>query len=289
MSIGIDAAPSSHGAAAWRWSGEAGLLVQDESALDSGGGMRVDRFFAEAGGSGTWAERWRLGVSVGYGEDDYAFSGSSGFGGLDPWERVRDLRLGARLRYALTDAWTVYANPSLRFTAERGASLDDGRTAGLLAGAGYRVSDRLTIGPGFGVFSEIEDDTSVFPILVIDWKITDRLSLETGRGFAASRGPGLQLRWTHSEHWQFAAGARYEKNRFRLDDDGIAPGGVGEDTAVPVFVLAEYRLSPGARLSVFGGAEIDGRLRLEDASGRKVDESDLSSAPFLGASFQVSF
>jgi outer membrane receptor protein involved in Fe transport len=179
--------------------------------------------------------------------------------------------------------------PSLRFNAESGASLGDGRTVGLLAGAGYRVNDRLTIGPGIGVFSELEDSASFFPILVIDWKITDSLSLETGRGFAASRGPGLQLRWTYSPTWEFAAGARYEKTRFRLDDDGVAPGGVGEDTAVPLFALAEYTLSPNARLSVFGGIEVDASVRLEDASGRKVSESDLSNAPFFGASFQARF
>jgi len=31
--------------------------------------------------------------------------------------------------------------------------------AGLLAAATYRVNDRLSIGPGFGVFSELEDET----------------------------------------------------------------------------------------------------------------------------------
>lgn len=277
------------GESPWRWTGQAGMLSQSESSLDTGGDVQVNRFFIEGGGAKGLAGGWRLGFSIGYGEDDYDFSGSVGFGGLDPWGRIRDLRVSAPIQYALNDAWMLYGIPSLRFNAETGASLDDGQTAGLLAGAAYRVSERLTIGPGLGVFSELEDNTSVFPILIIDWKITDKLSLETGRGFAASRGPGLQLRWAYSPSWQFALGGRYEKTRFRLDDDGVAAGGVGEDTAVPLFALAEFAFSPDAKIGIFGGTEVGGRLRLEDASGRLIGESDLSNAPFFGASFQTNF
>lgn len=273
----------------WRWTTQAGMLFQSESSLDTGGDMQVNRWFVEAGGSRKWAGAWRLGISLGYGEDDYDFSGSAGFGGLDPWGRIRDLRLSAPVQYAVDDAWTLYGIPSLRFNAESGASLGDGQTAGLLAGAAYRVSERLQIGPGLGVFSELEDDPSVFPILIIDWMITDSLSLETGRGFAASRGPGLQLRWAFSPSWQFAVGGRYEKIRFRLDDDGAAAGGVGEDRAVPLFALAEFAFSRDARLSIFGGTEVGGSLRLEDASGRRVSQSDQSSAPFFGAALQAKF
>ncbi|MCG6965663.1 MAG: TonB-dependent receptor [Chromatiaceae bacterium] len=285
----VSADQPSRGDGAWRWTGEAGALYQSDTSVDTGGDMQVDRFFVEGGGSMSLASGWRLGMSLGYGEDRYDFSGSAGFGGLDPWGRIRDLRVSAPVQYALNDAWTLYGIPSLRFNAESGASLGDGQTAGLLAGAAYRVSDRLTIGPGMGVFSELEDDASIFPVLIIDWKISDQLSLETGRGFAASRGPGLQLRWAYSPSWQFVLGGRYEKTRFRLDDDGVAAGGVGEDRAVPLFAVAEYVFSPDTKLSMFGGARVGGSLRLEDASGRRVSESDLSNAPFLGASLQTRF
>lgn len=66
---------------------------------------------------------------------------------------------------------------------------------GLMTGFSYRFSDRLTIGPGIGVFNQIEDDATVVPILLIDWKITDRLSFGTGSGFAATLGPGVGLNY----------------------------------------------------------------------------------------------
>lgn len=274
---------------AWQWRAQAGALLQSDSDLDTGGDMAVDRFFVEASGASMLSGDTRLGFSLGYGVDDYDFSGTTGFGGLDPWGMARELRVGATFQHTVNSSWTVYGIPSLRFNTESGASLDDGLTGGLLAGASYRVNDQLSIGPGVGVFSELEDDTSFIPILLIDWQISENLSLETGRGFAASRGPGLQLRWTYSPKLTMALGGRYEKTRFRLDDKGIAPGGVGEDRAVPVFVSADYKLTANSALSVFGGVEVNGSVRLEDSSGRQLSKSDLADAPFFGAALRTRF
>ena len=81
-------------------------------------------------------------------------------------------------------------------------------------GAGWRFSDRLTLGPGFGWFSEVGGGNNAFPIIVIDWKITDRLSLQTGKGLAASQGPGLTMSYALGSRWSVSAMARYEKTRF---------------------------------------------------------------------------
>lgn len=54
--------------------------------------MSASRFFVSGGVGKVFYGSWRLGASLGYGETDYSFSGSMGFGGLDPWNRVRDLR-----------------------------------------------------------------------------------------------------------------------------------------------------------------------------------------------------
>lgn len=274
---------------AWQWRAQAGALLQSDSDLDTGGDMAVDRFFVEVSGGSMLSGDTRLGFSLGYGEDDYDFSGTTGFAGLNPWGTARELRLGATLQHTLNSSWTVYGIPSLRFNAESGASLDDGLTGGLLAGASYRVNEQLSIGPGIGVFSELEDSASFIPILLIDWQISESLSLETGRGFAASRGPGLQLRWDYSPNLTMSLGARYEKTRFRLDDNGVAPGGVGEDRAVPVFVSADYKLTANSALSVFGGVELNGSVRLEDSAGRQLSKSDLADAPFFGAAFRTRF
>ena len=287
--IATAADPSERRESPWQWTLQAGAVHQMESSLDDGGDVGIDRFFAGAAGAQVYGGVWRIGASLGYGEDHYDFSGASGFGGLDPWGEIRELRVGVPVQYFANEDWTFYAIPSLRFNAETGASLGDGQSGGVIAGAAYRVSDRLSIGPGLGAFTEIEDDASFFPILLVDWTITDTLSLETGGGFAASRGAGLQLRWQYSPSWQFALGGRYEKTRFRLDDDGPAPDGVGQDEAVPLFALAEYSVTRDVKLSLIGGAEVGGEMRLEDKSGNRVAHSDLSTAAFFGATFQARF
>jgi len=272
-----------------QWTLQAGAVYQTSTSLDEGGNMSVGRYFISGGLAKVFNSRWRVGTAIGFGEERYDFSGSTGFGALDPWERIREFRVSVPVQYFASQAWTYYAIPSIRFNAESGASMSDGGNGGLLAGAAYRVNDTLTIGPGFGYFTEIEDDASFFPILLIDWKITDTLSLETGKGFAASRGPGLQLRWKSSSKWEFALGGRYEKIRFRLNDSGPVPDGVGEDKSFPLFLLAEYIVGDDMQLGLIGGAEIGTNMRLEDASGNRVVDSDLSSAPFLGVTFQAKF
>ena len=167
--------------------------------------------------------------------------------------------------------------------------MSDSQTWGALAGASYRVSESLTIGPGIGVFSALEDSTNIFPILVVDWKITPDLTLETGRGLAATQGPGLQLRWQANSQWTFIGGGRYEKLRFRLDKDGAASRGIGEDKAVPLYLSASYAPTRDASISALVGADVGGTLRLEDESGDLITKSDYDPAPFLAVTAKLRF
>lgn len=266
---------------------EGGYLSQRSTDIDTGGKFSADRFFVEAGVSKFFDGGFGAGISVGGGQDKYDFSGSSGIGGLDPWSKIRNYRISVPLRFRPKGSWSYLVIPSLRYSYEDGADSSDGQTWGLLAGASYRFSDKLTLGPGIGVFSQLEDNTSIFPILVIDWKITDDLSLETGRGFAATRGPGLQLRWRVSDKWTIVGGGRYEKGRFRLDDTGLAPKGVGEDRSVPLFVAAQYSIARRATVSGLAGVDVAGRLRVEDEQGNVITKSDYDAAPFLAFTFKV--
>jgi hypothetical protein len=166
---------------------EAGALFGGAASLDSGGDLTVDNWSVRLSGRRPIGDDLRLGLAAGFGEQRYRFSGVGDFSSLRPWGTAREVRLSGSVFWQPTDRWDLFAIPTVRWNAEDGASLDDGQIAGLLTAASYRFSDRLSIGPGVGVFSELEDDTDFFPILAIDWRITDRLSFNTGRGFAASR------------------------------------------------------------------------------------------------------
>jgi hypothetical protein len=270
----------------WNWEVQGGGVSQFDADIDSGGKVNANRYFVDLSTSRRNANGTRVGASLSYGQSDYDFSGPVQIGSTDPWNRIQQASLSASIFYPVDERLTLYGIPSIRFDGERGVSFVDGQTLGVLGGASYRFNDRLTIGPGFGAFEELEGGTDLFPILIVDWKITDELSLETGRGFAASRGPGLQLRWRSSSAWQFAFGARYEKQRFRLDDTGAAPDGIGEDKSLPIYAVAQYQATPNLVFSVIGGAETGGELRLENSNGLTISESDLDTAPFLGATLK---
>jgi len=273
----------------WRVRLESGAVHQWQTDLDSGGDTTVDVWSVLLGVDYSAAPDLRLGLSAGLGERDYSFNGDNGFGGMQPWSNIRDARLSASVSWKADDRWNLFAVPTVRWVAEDGASLEDGATGGLLAAAAYQVNDRLSIGPGFGVFSELEDDVDWFPILAIDWKLTDTLTLRTGRGFAATRGPGLTLDWSPSDRWAVSVGARYEKARFRLDDKGVGPGGIGQERSVPVYLGATRHFGRHLSVSLVAGVEFAGELRLEDADGHLIDETDFDNAPFGGATLDLRF
>ena len=266
-----------------------GSVHQFDTDTDDGGSFNADRVFIQGGV--TYAPDFRRSVSfsLGYGLDAYDFSGETGFAALRPWENINAYRVSVPVRWGFAEAWTVFVIPTLRFVAESGAELEDSMQGGGFAGVSYRFGDRLTIGPGIGVMSEIEDSATVFPVLIIKWKITDRLSLETGRGLGATLGPGLVLGWKASDNWAFSIGGRYEKLRFRLDDKGMAPNGIGQDRTFPVFGGVGYSFSQRAQMSLLGGADLGGELRLEDEKGGLIAEEDYEPAGFVGIAFNVVF
>lgn len=268
---------------------EAGGVFGADAGLDSGGEVAMDAWSVRLSGRRPVTDDLRLGLAAGIGEQRYRFSGAGDFSSLRPWSDVREVRVSGSVFWQPTDRWDLFAIPTLRWNAEDGADLGDGQIAGLLTAASYRFNDRLSIGPGFGVFSELEDDTDFFPILAVDWRITDRLTFRTGRGFGASRGPGLTLDWAANDLWSVGLGGRYEKERFRLDDRGAAPGGIGETTATPIYLAVTRKLGRVARLRGVVGVDLNGSLRLEDAQGQLLERTDMDDAPFAGATFDVRF
>ena len=128
------------------------------------------------------------------------------------------------------------------------------------------------------------------PVLIIDWQIAEKWNFSTGRGLGATLGPGLVLAYQPFDHWRFGIGARFERFRFRLDDNHtVAPGGVGEDRNQPMFLTAEYSPNPGISLSVIGGAQTGGELTIDDRNGNPLAESDYDTGGFAGFTFRFRF
>jgi hypothetical protein len=271
----------------WSFPASGGYAYQPEVDLDEAGSFSVHKLYIQSGPSFSPDRQRSISLVVGYGFDGYDFSGA-GEGTLPlSWGDIHSLRLSLPVRLSQNGRWTFLAVPSFRISGEDGAEWNDAATGGGFAGFSYRFSDRLSLGPGIGVFSQLEDSTSIFPVLLISWQITDRLSLSTGSGIAATRGPGLSLNWKQSERWELHAGGRYEKLRFRLGNDGPSPDGIGEDTSFPLFAGASCHFTERTRLTLLGGFSLAGELRLEDADGRLLVEDRYDPALFMGISFHL--
>jgi hypothetical protein len=273
----------------WVWGLSGGALHQAEADLDADdGAFSVNRASLEGSFGYAWDRRTSVSLSLGVGSSNYVFDENSRIEGQRPWGRVEDYRISVPVRFTVAEKAGVILIPSVRSYSDSGASFSDGQTEGVIAGAGWRFSDRLTLGPGFGWFSELGGGSTAFPIIVVDWKITDRLTLETGRGLAASQGPGVTLSYALGDNWSLSGLARYEKIRFALDE---APGGgaYGEDRSTPLTLSLNYTPWPMTRASFFVGAEVGGRLSLEDQRTRVIARSDYDTAPVVGFSFRSRF
>lgn len=274
----------------WIWSAAGGAVNQFSADLSDGSGdLSVTRGFLSAGVGYAWSRDTSASVSLGIGTTDYDFSSGTLIDGRKPWGRIREYRLSVPVRFSPTEKMSVIVIPSIRTHAESGASLRDGRTEGMLGGFSWKFSDTLSIGPGFGWFSDVGDESNVFPILLVDWKITESLNLSTGRGLAASQGPGLSLNYELDQKWMLGLTARYEKTRFSLKKQQDRSAGVGEDSSMPLYLVASYSPWPMTSMTALAGVDIGGTLSLEDGNGQRIAKTDIDTAMVLGFSFQSRF
>jgi hypothetical protein len=269
---------------------DGGIALQSSADLKDGeGGFSVNRWFVSMGLNYAWNPRNSIGISAGGGNSNYDFDDLATIDGNVPWESIEDSRISITGRFGFGDTGSIILIPTARYNGETDSKTSDGRTYGLYAAAAWRVSETLTVGPGIGVFSRLEDSARIFPILVIDWDISERWNLSTGRGLAASQGPGLTLSYSIARSWSLGLTGRYEIIEFRLDENGPTPGGVGRDESIPMVVSAIWKPNPSVKLAVFAGMELNGTLKLKNALGELVDESSYDPALLFGASFGFHF
>ena len=269
----------------WGPSIKAGTVYNFDTDMENGGSFDVNRYFIEAGIARMWSFDRMVAISAGYGQDDYTFSDL----GTQPWNNIDNYRIGLFARWRVSEGWVLFAGPSVRSYSEAGTDLDDALTGQFFGGASYTFGDRLTLGPGVVVAGQIEDETRYFPVLLVNWNITERWSLETGGGFAATAGPGLTLAYTPSKKWKMGISARYENKRFRLNESGLAENGVGEDRSIPVTAGVTYSIYPQGTISGLLGYNISGKLTAEDRDGALLYKKSYNPAPIIGvvASFRL--
>jgi hypothetical protein len=261
---------------------------QGTGDLDGGGDYSAWSTIVRAGVLGELGGGMRAGVAFNYDYSDYDFASPTAFGGVAPWGSVRRYGVAAPLSMALGDGWFVGLTPSVDWIHENGADTGESLTWGGIVSATKFYADGNRLGFGLGVYDRL-GETSVFPLVIVDWKLAERWRLVNPLPAGPTGPAGLELDYRLDGGWNLGLGAAWRTTRFRLGNNGLAPGGIGEERGVPVFLRASLGFGPGMALNLYGGLVTGGQLRVEDASGHVIRKVDVGIAPLLGATLSVRF
>ncbi len=278
-------AGSAHGAESSSWQPFASItpIYQGNGDLDKGGSFTMSGAIVRGGASYDLGGGNRAGVTLSYDYLDYSFTNVSAFGQA-PWGNVQRYGVAAPISFALNDGWSLRFSPSADWFKENGASTGDSLVWGATLSGAKQFEGGNRLGLGVGVFSQIEK-TSVFPFLVVDWRLGERWRLVNPLASGPTGPAGLELEYRFDGNWAASVGAAYRALRFRLSDTGLVSNGVGEETGVPVFLRVTRNFNDQMALHFYGGVVAGGKLRVENSSGDMVREENFDPAPIVGLSF----
>ncbi len=230
-----------------------------------------------------------IGLTIKYDVDDYDFSGLTEFGGLDPWNDVRRFGVGIPIITHLGKSWSLGLSPSIDWLREDGADGSDSLTYGSPVFAFKSFAKQKRLGLGAGVFRNVEGEFGAIPFIAVDWRFNEHWRLSNPFQADVLGPAGLELSYTINDHWDIGGGGVYRIFRFRLDDKGVAPGGIGENKGIATFLRLNRSGKSGLGVDIYIGAMVGGELELENADGHNLASSDYSTAPFIAITFGGEF
>lgn len=262
-------------------------LGQSSADLDDGGDFSATGVVLRAGLSQRFASGRSAGISFNYDAIDYDFSGDTSYPGA-PWGTVQRIGFSAPLGMTGGDGWSYGVAPTVEWSRENGADWGDSLIYGAVLSATRVVDPERRIGVGLGAFRQIEE-TRVFPLVLVDWRLSERWRVVNPLPSGPVGPAGLELDYRFDNGWNLGLGLAYRSIRFRLDEDGPVPGGVGEENGVPVFLRASTRFGEQSTFMAYAGAMVSGELELEDADGNGIDKQSFDPSALLGVLFSTRF
>ncbi|MDB9741619.1 DUF6268 family outer membrane beta-barrel protein [Akkermansiaceae bacterium] len=262
-----------------------GFLSKFNSDLDSSNSVSVNHASLKTGLPLKKTDSVFVALSATYVTEEYDFDGD-----FQPWDDFQQLSIGIPVFIDFSDDWKWSSIYSVASSKEQGADFNDSLSYGVVTSLNYRYSDTLTIGPGFGLYSQIEDSASIYPIISLNWQITPDWKLATGPSEGASSGANLYLQYSALDRWNFTAGAYYQSNRFRLSSSSDAStNGVGETEVTAAYAVAKYRAHDSFSVSLIAGLSVGDSYELSNSSGRKLREESTDAATFVGVRVNYNF
>lgn len=264
-------------------------LYQPSASIDGGGDFTLGSLFARFKVEISVSERTTVGLSLKYDVDDYDFSGTTEFVGMAPWNDARRFGIGIPIFARLPSDWAFSISPAVNWLKEQGADSSESISYGATTFVLKSFSREKSIGLGAGVFREIDDDYKMFPFIAVDWRFNEHWRLSNPFDADVLGPAGLELGYSFNDRWQLGGGGVYRSFRFRLDREGVAPNGIGENKGWVGFLRLRRTGRSGIDFDVYAGATFDGELELRNQVGEEISSSGYETAPFVALSLSGSF
>lgn len=263
-------------------------IYQLDTDMDSGGSFDVQRHLLRFDIARFIDRHWTVGLGLSFDYERWNFSDIDGLAGVDIWDEIFRPGISIPVFFSTGNHWRLGIIPSLDLAGASGAETSESLSYGVVLSAAYAFGPDLVLGLGGGIFERL-DQSELFPYVVIDWKISDRVRL-TNPFRAGPVGPaGLELVYTPDGTLEMGAGGAYRSYRFRLDDSSAVADGIGEVNFWASFIRVGWRLGAHFRFDINGGALVGGSIAIEDENGNGLGETDHDPAPFIGATVKGRF
>lgn len=245
--------------------GVTGLAQMNTNIVD-GGSFSWQDASANVNVTRQFTSAWSAGVSARYNYQNWSWSDLQNLGGRAPWTAINTPALGMNFGYTPAPGWRIGFAPTVEWSGESGTGTGGTATYGAVMSVARTFSKDLTLGVGAGVFRQI-DETKVFPYLLVNWNITDRLRLSNPLPAGPSGGAGLELSYALTDRWTLGAGGTYRSYRFRLNENSPVPNGIGQNSFIPVFARLSYSIDRTSSIALYAAATTAGRLSATDSDG----------------------
>ena len=241
-------------------------LTQFNTQVVDGGSFNWQDVSANVNVTRQFTSALSAGVSVRYNYQNWSWTNPQSFGGQAPWTAINTPALGMNFGYSPSPEWRFGFAPTVEWSGETGTGTGGTATYGAVMSVARTFSKDLTLGVGAGVFRQI-DETKVFPYLLVNWNITDKLRLRNSLPAGPAGGAGLELSYALTERWSIAGGGAYRSYRFRLNQNNPVANGIGQNSFVPVFARLSYAIDRTTSVDLYAAATTGGRLSVTDPSG----------------------
>lgn len=262
---------------------------QPTAGIDGGGEFSLSSAFLRFRVDRPVSRNAVVGLSLKYDADDYHFSGVTEFGGLDPWNDVRRFGIGLPIFIRLANDWSLGITPSVDWLQEHGADSSQSVAFGAPVFALKSIATGRSLGLGAGFFRNVEDELDVFPFIAVSWRFNEKWRLSNPFEADVLGPAGLELAYSMGDRWTLGGGGVYRSFRFRLDNEGVAPDGIGENKGFVGFLRLSHEGRQGFNLDFYAGATFAGELELLNVDGDEIASGDYDTAPFIAVRFGADF